>query len=52
MNIMLNTHVCFQFAKDGKYDLDFKNPASNPTDYLTSDQLASLYHEFISHFPG
>lgn len=40
-----------EFFKDGKYDLDFKNPNSNPSDYLSSDKLADLYLEFIKDFP-
>ncbi|KAJ2949175.1 hypothetical protein O0L34_g6116 [Tuta absoluta] len=40
-----------EFYKDGKYDLDFKNPASNPADHLPSDKLAELYLEFCKDFP-
>lgn len=40
-----------EFFKDNKYDLDFKNPKSNPEDYLPSDKLADLYLEFIKDFP-
>merc|ERR1719204_494419 len=32
-----------EFCKDGKYDLDFKNPESKPEDWITSDQLAEMY---------
>lgn len=35
----------------GKYDLDFKNPASAPSKWLTADQLQKVYMEFISQFP-
>merc|ERR1712209_182620 len=28
-----------EFCKDGKYDLDFKNPESKPEDWITSDEL-------------
>ncbi|KOB76343.1 Enolase, partial [Operophtera brumata] len=38
-------------GKNASYDLDFKNPASNPADYLPSDKLADLYLEFIKDFP-
>jgi len=41
-----------EFFKDGKYDLDFKNPDSDPADYLTSDQLTELYQTFIADYPG
>lgn len=40
-----------EFHKDGKYDLDFKNPNSNPADYLTPDKLADLYREFVADYP-
>jgi len=40
-----------EFHKDGKYDLDFKNPNSNPADYLEPSKLADLYQEFIKEFP-
>jgi len=40
-----------EFFKDGKYDLDFKNPASNPADYLTGAQLVDLYGSFIAKYP-
>lgn len=40
-----------EFCKDGKYDLDFKNKNSNPSDYLSSDSLADLYRDFITHYP-
>lgn len=40
-----------EFFKDGSYDLDFKNPQSNPGDYLSSDKLADLYLDFCKDFP-
>jgi len=40
-----------EFHKSGKYDLDFKNPNSNPADFLTPDKLADLYREFVKDFP-
>jgi enolase len=40
-----------EFCKDKKYDLDFKNPKSNPADWLTSDQLLAVYQGFISKYP-
>lgn len=38
---------------DGKpvYDLDFKNPKSNPADYKNGDQMMELYQSFISKYP-
>lgn len=40
-----------EFFKDGKYDLDFKNPKSNPNDYLDKDALKALYEDFIKSYP-
>lgn len=40
-----------EFFKNGTYDLDFKNPKSNPADYLSSDKLADVYLDFIKDFP-
>ncbi len=40
-----------EFFKDGKYDLDFKNPASDPTAHLEPAKLSDLYQEFIKEFP-
>jgi len=40
-----------EFHKEGKYDLDFKNPASDASNYLSSDKLGDLYQEFIKGFP-
>ncbi|KAF7724475.1 hypothetical protein EC973_000984 [Apophysomyces ossiformis] len=40
-----------EFYKDGKYDLDFKNPESNPAEYLTGEQLSELYKSFAEKYP-
>merc|ERR1712029_1147660 len=40
-----------EFCKDGKYDLDFKNPESKPEDWITSDKLCEMYQGFIEKFP-
>jgi len=40
-----------EFFKDGKYDLDFKNPNSDKSAWLTSDKLTDLYLEFVKEFP-
>jgi len=40
-----------EFHKEGLYDLDFKNPASNKSDWITPDKLTSLYEEFVKEFP-
>ncbi|KAI5282056.1 hypothetical protein KEM54_002997 [Ascosphaera aggregata] len=34
-----------------KYDLDFKNPNSDPSKWLTYEQLAALYHQLASKYP-
>lgn len=36
-----------EFFKNGKYDLDFKNPESKEADWITSDQLIEMYKGFI-----
>lgn len=38
-------------SRDGKYDLDFKNPNSDKSQHLDSDKLIALYHEFLDGFP-
>ena len=40
-----------EFYKDGKYDLDFKNPNPDPSKRLSGQQLAELYQEFIQEYP-
>ncbi|CAH6722576.1 enolase 1 [[Candida] jaroonii] len=40
-----------EFYKDGKYDLDFKNPDSDPAKWVTGEQLAALYEELITEYP-
>ena len=40
-----------EFYKDGKYDLDFKNPNSDPAKWLTGAQLTELYHSFVVDYP-
>lgn len=39
------------FYKDGAYDLEFKNPNSNPQDYVSSDKLAEVYLDNMKEFP-
>lgn len=41
----------FYKSDEKKYDLDFKNPQSDPTKWLTGDQLADLYKSFIKEYP-
>jgi enolase len=40
-----------EFFKEGKYDLDFKNPESKPADWISSDQLGDMYKQFIKDYP-
>ncbi|XP_058058932.1 enolase isoform X1 [Anopheles bellator] len=40
-----------EFHKDGKYDLDFKNPKSDASAWLTPDALEGMYQGFIKDFP-
>ncbi|CAI2341652.1 unnamed protein product [Caenorhabditis sp. 36 PRJEB53466] len=40
-----------EFFKDGKYDLDFKNPSSDASKWLTGEQLSDLYQSFIKEYP-
>lgn len=37
--------------KDGAYDVEFKNPNSNPQDYMSSDKLAEVYLDNVKEFP-
>ena len=40
-----------EFYRDGKYDLDFKNPNADPSNHLTGEQLIDLYQSFIAEYP-
>ena len=40
-----------EFYKDGKYDLDFKNPNSDPTKWITGKELADHYVSLIQKYP-
>ncbi|EFO85696.1 CRE-ENOL-1 protein [Caenorhabditis remanei] len=40
-----------EFYKDGKYDLDFKNEASDSSKWLSGEQLSELYQSFIKEYP-
>jgi len=40
-----------EFFREGKYDLDFKNPTPDPTTFIEHQKLADLYQEFIKEFP-
>ncbi|EDO40843.1 predicted protein [Nematostella vectensis] len=40
-----------EFHKEGKYDLDFKNKNSDPSKWISADDLAAMYKDFISQYP-
>jgi len=40
-----------EFHKEKKYDLDFKNPASDPSAWLSGDALRAMYLEWVKEFP-
>ena len=40
-----------EFYKEGMYDLDFKNPNSDPTKWVTGVELADLYISYIKSTP-
>jgi len=40
-----------EFYKDGKYDLDFKNPNSDPTKWISGVELADLYLGYVKKYP-
>ncbi|KAM7437407.1 Enolase [Porites harrisoni] len=40
-----------EFYKEGKYDLDFKNPNSDPSKWISGVQLAAMYEGFIADYP-
>ncbi len=40
-----------EFYRDGKYDLDFKNPNSDPSKRVTGKELIDLYLDFVANYP-
>ncbi|KLO17242.1 enolase [Schizopora paradoxa] len=40
-----------EFYRDGKYDLDFKNPNSDKSKWLTAEELSDLYVGLIKKYP-
>ncbi|ALC40026.1 Eno [Drosophila busckii] len=40
-----------EFFRDGQYDLDFKNPNTDKSAWLSPEKLANMYQEFIKDFP-
>merc|ERR1719510_1520837 len=40
-----------EFYKEGKYDLDFKNPSSTPSSWLTGQELMAVYKGWTVKYP-
>ncbi|WFD32378.1 phosphopyruvate hydratase [Malassezia sp. CBS 17886] len=40
-----------EFYKDGKYDLDFKNPSSDASKWITGKQLSEIYLGYLKKYP-
>ncbi|KDR20985.1 enolase [Zootermopsis nevadensis] len=40
-----------EFFREGKYDLDFKNPNSDKSKWIDAQELTNLYLDFIKDFP-
>ncbi|KAI8643389.1 enolase [Parasitella parasitica] len=40
-----------EFYKDGKYDLDFKNPDSDKSKWIDGQELTALYNSFAEKYP-
>mmetsp|Transcript_96619 Transcript_96619/g.255175 ORF Transcript_96619/g.255175 Transcript_96619/m.255175 type:complete len:534 (-) Transcript_96619:170-1771(-) len=40
-----------EFYKEGKYDLDFKNPDSDKSKWLTGTEMAAYYMEWFKKYP-
>lgn len=39
-----------EFFKDGKYDLDFKNPKNDDSQVKTGDEMIKLYESFVKEY--
>ena len=39
-----------EFYRDGKYDLDFKNPNSNPANFISAEELGKIYLELAKEY--
>jgi len=50
-NEWVNSYLLIVLYRDGKYDLDFKNAASDPSQWIDGDELSKLYQEFIKEYP-
>lgn len=40
-----------EFYQDGMYNLDFKNASAQPPNKKSSDEMISLYGDYIQHYP-
>merc|ERR1719409_1899809 len=40
-----------EFYKDGKYDLDFKNPNSAPEMKKTAEEMIAYYKDWMARYP-
>lgn len=40
-----------EFYKEGQYDLDFKNPNSDPQKWISGTELADLYISYVDKYP-
>jgi len=40
-----------EFYKEGKYDLDFKNPDSDQSQWKTGDEMCAFYKQFCVDYP-
>ncbi|CAO3665756.1 hypothetical protein G6F70_003758 [Rhizopus microsporus] len=40
-----------EFYKEGKYDLDFKNPNSDKSEWIDGKELTALYNSFAQKYP-
>lgn len=41
-----------EFYKEGKYDLDFKNPNSDKSEWIDGKELTALYNSFAQKYPS
>lgn len=41
----------FYKESEKKYDLDFKNPNSDPTKWITGKELGDMYHDMVKRYP-
>ncbi|KAI0018370.1 phosphopyruvate hydratase [Xylariomycetidae sp. FL0641] len=52
MNIAMDVASSEFYKEDAKkYDLDFKNPDSDPTKWITYEQLAAMYSDLCKKYP-